>query len=448
MRPIAVTSELHRDASPDARWPRDDPYPSRAALHGEACSPSALRDPLPVEAVAAMTAVRDRTLALVDGISHDAMERQTDPRMSPLVWDLAHIAAFEDLWLVHRHGGRDLLRPDLAALYDAFETPRETRGEQELLNLPEALRYLADVRERSLEATARRGVDEQRHELVIRHELQHTETMLQAMALAGLRPGLVRPPRGVGGPLRLATVDGGTAAIGAGDDGFAYDNERPRHRRDLVPFRIATRPLSVGDWRAFADDGGYEDRRWWDDKGWAWRQAPDRAPHGSPPTMSNGVPALAPNDSAGPDPVSGTNRHPGFNPGTGTGGDAPAGPPVDAHDDDPACHLSWFEARALCAHLGLRLPTEAEWEHAAASGLLQDVGAVWEWTATTFDGYPGFRADPYPEYSQVFFNSGLRVLRGGSFAAHPRVATTTFRNWDLPRRCQIFAGVRPAGDVA
>ncbi|MCK9250464.1 MAG: SUMF1/EgtB/PvdO family nonheme iron enzyme [Solirubrobacteraceae bacterium] len=414
MHPTAVTSELHhhaptrpeRERDPagvdvDRALPSDDPGPHR--------------QPLPADPVAAMLAVRRRTLALVDGIPRDALERQVDPRMSPLVWDLAHVAAFEDLWLVHRHGGGELLRPDLAALYDAFETPRATRGDLDLLDLPGALRYLDDVRERALDATDRCGVDPRRHELVLRHELQHTETMLQAMALAGLRPHLTRPPRGAGGPLRLVEMPGGRVPIGTDDgvDGqrFAYDNERPRHHRTLAPYRIASRPLSVGDQRAFAADGGYDDRRWWGDDGWAWRRDPDRAPHR--PTGS-------------PDP----------------------GPPADAHDDDVACHLSWFEARALCRHRGLRLPTEAEWEHAAAVGVLDDVGAAWEWTATTFDGYPGFVADPYPEYSEVFFDRGMPVLRGGSFAAHPRVATTTFRNWDLPRRCQLFAGVRPAGDVA
>jgi formylglycine-generating enzyme required for sulfatase activity len=92
--------------------------------------------------------------------------------------------------------------------------------------------------------------------------------------------------------------------------------------------------------------------------------------------------------------------------------------------------------------LGARLPTEAEWEHAAASGALQDTGAVWEWTASPFTGYPGFRAQPYREYSEVFFGPGHRVLRGGSWATHARVRSVTFRNWDLPGRRQLFAGVR------
>jgi iron(II)-dependent oxidoreductase len=141
-----------------------------------------------VETTAAdLAAVRARTLALVAHVSTADMERQIDPLLSPLVWDLGHIAAYEDLWLVHRHGGEPLRRPDLAALYDAFETPRAVRGDLEILDRGEAEAELAAVRERTLAVMARRGIgDGTLHELVLRHELQHTETMLQAMHHAGL----------------------------------------------------------------------------------------------------------------------------------------------------------------------------------------------------------------------------------------------------------------------
>src|SRR3954466_10120873 len=120
---------------------------------------------------------RERTLALVAHLPDADMERQLDPLMSPLVWDLAHIAAYEDLWLVHRHAGLPLLHGELAALYDAFETPRSVRGSLELLDRAAAQRYLEDVRDRTLAALERRGPDPVIHEMVLRHELQHTETM-------------------------------------------------------------------------------------------------------------------------------------------------------------------------------------------------------------------------------------------------------------------------------
>jgi iron(II)-dependent oxidoreductase len=112
------------------------------------------------------------------------------------------------------------------------------------------------------------------------------------------------------------------------------------------------------------------------------------------------------------------------------------------------CHVSWFEADAFARFSGARLPTEDEWEKAATWGqeTMAGIGSVWEWTASRFDGYPGFHPFPYREYSEVFFGDGHRVLRGGSWAASPRVATRTFRNWDLPQRRQIFAGVRLAAN--
>src|SRR3954463_14337617 len=142
---------------------------------------------------------RERTLALVAHLPDADLERQTHPVMSPLVWDLAHIAAYEDLWLCHRHGGERLLHPELAAPYDAFETPRAVRGRIELLDAEGARAYLSAVRERTLDVIERQGVDPVLHELVLRHELQHTETMRQAMALGGVLPADEPPDAPLGG---------------------------------------------------------------------------------------------------------------------------------------------------------------------------------------------------------------------------------------------------------
>jgi iron(II)-dependent oxidoreductase len=360
----------------------------------------------------AMQAVRRRTFELVGHLSAADLERQVDPIMSPLVWDLAHIAAYEDLWLVHRFAGRPLLRPDLAARYDAFETPRSVRGDIELLDTSGAREYLAEVRARVIETTNGRGPDPVLHDLVLRHELQHTETMRQAMELGGLLPPgdpALRPLDRAGD--EWVEVPGGPFRMGAAPTGFAYDNERPAHEVDVPAFRIARRPVSNGTWMTFSEGGGYERREWWSDEGWAWKEDYDITHH-------EGVAA--------------------------------------GHPDAPACHVSWFEADAFARSRGARLPTEEEWEKAAtwdqADGgtrgpLLEGVGQVWEWTSSVFGGYPGFVAHPYREYSEVFFGEGYRVLRGGSWATDPRVATPTFRNWDLPQRRQIFAGVRLATEA-
>jgi len=134
-----------------------------------------------------LAAVRARTLALVGHLSSAELERQIDPILSPLVWDLGHIAAFEDLWLVHRFGGRALLREDLAHVYDAFETPRSDRGELPYLRPAQAREYLDEVRARTLDVVEEQGIgDGGLHEMVLRHELQHGETMLQTIQLARL----------------------------------------------------------------------------------------------------------------------------------------------------------------------------------------------------------------------------------------------------------------------
>src|SRR5919199_6620629 len=150
------------------------------------------------DVVAALDEARERTLALVDGLGDADVETAQSALMSPLVWDLAHIAAYEDLWLVHRYAGAPLLQPELAAMYDAFETPRAVRGTLPLLNRQEALAYLAEVRERVLGVLAERGPgDGTLVELVLRHEQQHDETMLQAIELAGfgVAPGMPRAAR-------------------------------------------------------------------------------------------------------------------------------------------------------------------------------------------------------------------------------------------------------------
>jgi iron(II)-dependent oxidoreductase len=341
------------------------------------------------------------------------LERVHSPIMGPLVWDLVHIAAYEDLWLCHRQCGLELLRADLAELYDAFETPRELRGEDEVgfLDSTEAREYMDAVHTRARAGVQHAGVgDGTLLELVLRHELQHTETMRQTMNIAALLPAGEPPAlavqRSEGPPWH--EVPAGTFSMGAGAEGFAYDNERPRHDVTLPGFAIARLPLTNAAWTRFHADGGYERREWWSEAGWSWLQAGGEADRAEPRVSA-----------------------------------ALAGP------DECLCHISWFEADAIARAHGARLPSEAEWEIAAAlpGRIIADAGLVWEWTSSEFTGYPGFRAHPYREYSEVFFDRGYRVLRGSSWATHERVASRTFRNWDLPQRRQIFAGVRLARDA-
>jgi gamma-glutamyl hercynylcysteine S-oxide synthase len=370
--------------------------------------------PTSQEALAALNDARDGTLALVGHLDDARLEAVHSPIMSPLAWDLAHIAAYEDLWIAHRHAGMELLRPDLAAVYDAFETPRAVRSEIELLSPARAREYMAGVRERTSAALAEVGAgDGTICEMVARHELQHSETMRQTMALAGLLGPGEPDLRPVPGEDEWVEIPAGPFEMGAAEGGFAYDNERARHTVELGAFQISRRPVTNASWLRFSEGGGYERREWWSSEGWAWKEQYDITHEGS---VATGDP------------------------------------------DAPVCHVSWFEAEAFARASGARLPSEAEWEKAAGSaiggkgeaggGVLDGVGIVWEWTSSRFGPYPGFEAHPYREYSEVFFDGDYRVLRGGSWATSERVKTLTFRNWDLPIRRQIFAGVRLARDVA
>ncbi len=367
---------------------------------------------VPATALAdALREVREQTLALVAPLNHAELERVQHPLMSPLDWDLGHIAAYEDLWLAQRHGGLALLRGDLADLYDAFETPRAARGDIPFLRGDDVFEYIAAVRERTLEILDEQGPgDGTLFEMVIRHEAQHNETMRQTLFLGGLPGG--RPPhadRPRTSPLAdWIDIPAGMFEMGAPAEGFAFDNERPRHERHVDAFRIARRPVTNATWLHFVEGGGYERREWWSDEGWSWKQEYDIT-------------------------------HPAGWTADGAADD----------DDHPVLHVSWFEADAFARSRNARLPTEAEWERAATwtQEPPQDIGTVWEWTSSTFRGYPGFVAHPYREYSEVFFGEDYRVLRGASWATAARIRCTTFRNWDLPQRRQIFSGVRLAKDV-
>jgi iron(II)-dependent oxidoreductase len=263
--------------------------------------------------------------------------------------------------------------------------------------------------------------------MLIAHEHQHNETMLQLLQMVdGYEPVERWVGAGGGDGLEMVEVDGGEVSIGAGDGGFAYDNERPQHFRTLDPFLIDRTPVTNGAYAEYIGDTGAEPPMYWerDGEGWVTTKFGDRR---------------------------------------------------ELDPDLPVVHVSWHEADAFARWAGKRLPTEFEWEAAAAGadrdeanldqlvfgcepagshadgasdcGAVQMLGDVWEWTSSDFEAYPGFEAFPYPEYSEVFYGDEYKVLRGGAWATRRNVIRTTFRNWDLPQRRQIFAGIRCARDV-
>ena len=296
--------------------------------------------------------------------------------------------------------------------------------------------YMDEVRERALEVLD--GIDLEdapdpvirdgfAYEMLIAHEQQHNETMLQLLQMVdGYEPPLASPPAAEpdrGGPATIA-VAGGVCEVGAGAAGFAYDNERPRHEVEVAPFRIDRLPVSNADFAAFVAATGAEPPLYWERDG------------------------------------------------AGGWVDSRFGLQAELDPAVPVIHVDHHQASAYARWAGKRLPTEIEWEVAAAGSdpaaanldhdgfgtrppaaasasgcdALGMLGDVWEWTSSELTGYPGFRAFPYREYSEAFFGQGLLVLRGGSWATRRNVIRLSFRNWDLAERRQIFSGFRCAED--
>jgi iron(II)-dependent oxidoreductase len=380
-----------------------------------------------------MAETRERTMLLVEQLGDEQLNTVYSPILSPLAWDLGHIASFEELWLVQTVGGRAPLRGELARLYDAIEQPRAGRDELPILRGAELRSYMQEVRERALEVLDGADLEGEDpllrdgfvYELLIAHEQQHGETMLQLLQMIpGYEPPLPPPlaPDPVPGGAEMVAITGGIHAVGAIGDGFAYDNERPRHEVEVGSFRIDRLPVSNSDFAAFIAATGADPPLYWERDG------------------AGGWIDVARGRRAELDPAA------------------------------PVIHVDHRQASAFAAWAGKRLPTEFEWEVAASgsdpalANLDQDafgtrppagtsdhgvagmLGDAWEWTATPFDGYPGFAAFPYREYSEAFFGRGFPVLRGGSWATRRNAIRISFRNWDLPERRQIFSGFRCAGD--
>jgi iron(II)-dependent oxidoreductase len=413
---------------------------------------------------------RARTFDLIAPLTDEDLQRQHDPLMSPIIWDLGHIAHFEELWLV-----RNLEGPvefgEMPGIYNPFENPRRVRGQLPLPSLAECREVMEGVRARvlrHLSSVAFDGAHELLNEayvynMVLQHEYQHNETMLQTLQLKQGTP--YRAPRKYAAAREasprsapeMVRFPGGRVIVGTDDRRFAYDNERPAHERELAPFEIDVFPVTNGDFLQFIQAGGYSNRALWSDAGWTWLQeAQVEAPkywmrdgnEWCTRTMDR-VESLRP--------------------------------------DLPVCHVCYHEADAFARFAGKRLPNEFEWEAAARwnprtrdtdaarpatpqtanvdqlsfgtapvgsyddnwspLGCYGMIGDVWEWTSSDFLPYPGYRTFPYPEYSEVFFGNEYKVLRGGSWATRPDVARPTFRNWDYPIRRQIFSGFRCVRDA-
>ena len=419
-----------------------------------------------------LTEARERTLLLISALSDDDLHRQHDPLMSPIIWDVGHIAHFEELWLTRNLSGA-IEFSEMPGMYNPFEHPRAERASLPLPTLEEMRARLREIRSRVLDQLDSLEWDEKNplvregfvYHMVLQHEYQHNETILQTLQLKLGEPypaprsvfhSAAAPP-----PADMVHFPGGDVTIGTDDTRVAYDNERPRHRVAVRPFLIDRAPVTNGRYLEFIGDGGYTRPELWSRGGLQWlnesgADAPKYWRRDGNDWTERVMDLVRPVDHA-----------------------------------RPVCHVCYYEAEAFARWDGKRLPTEVEWETAASwdpaarsaklfpwgngiegarqanvdqlafdtapVGALGDnvsplgcygmIGDVWEWTSTDFDGYPGFRSFPYREYSEEFFGDAYKVLRGGSWATRPGAIRNTFRNWDYPIRRQIFSGIRCARDI-
>jgi iron(II)-dependent oxidoreductase len=447
---------------------------------------------------------RERTCELVADLSDSQLIGPRLATVNPLLWEIGHVAWFQEKWVLRR-GGRSSLRADADALYDSAAIPHDVRWDLPLLRRQETLRYLKEVRDRVIEKLQRPELPQEDIYftlLAVFHEDMHTEAFTYTRQTLGYpAPKLQIADRRLqieksassnlqsaicnlqshteGGALPGdVLIPGGLFQLGATrEEQFVFDNEKWAHPVQVHPFAMARAPVTQAEFADFVNDGGYRQPRFWSDDGWNWRT------------------------QAGAE-------HPVYWQGQSNGSwlrrDFDRWVPLEAHR--PVLHVNWHEAMAYCSWAGRRLPTEVEWEFAAAAepgsarkrrfpwgdllttphspltthhspnppltthhspnppanldwqamgcvdvadlaggdsafGCRQMIGNVWEWTACRFLPYPGFQADPYKEYSQPWFETH-KVLRGGCWASRSRLLRNTWRNFYLPERRDVWAGFR------
>lgn len=412
---------------------------------------------------------RERTGDLVADLSDAQLLGPRLAIVNPLLWEIGHVAWFQEKWVLRTACGERPIREDADALYDSIAIPHDVRWDLPLPSRDATLSYIRAVRDRIVDRLERGEAGDNVMYLALYtvfHEDMHTEAFTYTrQTLAYPAPHLrgdEASAREAGPAAGDVEVPGGTFSLGATpDEPFVFDNEKWAHPVEIRPFAISRAPVTQAEFAAFVDDGGYRRRDVWDAKGWEWREA---AGADRPMYWRKDGGAWLRRD---------------FNEWV----------PLEPHR--PVLHVNWFESEAFCRWAGRRLPSEAEWEVAASAepdssghgladrkrrfpwgesaptparanldwaamgcadvgdhsdgdsafGCRQMIGNVWEWTSTPFLPYPGFEPDPYEEYSQPWFGT-RKVLRGGCWATRARLLRNTWRNFYTPDRRDVWAGFR------
>ncbi len=388
--------------------------------------------------------------------------------VNPLRWEIGHAAYFYELWVLRRHLGHAPILDDADSLYDSMTIDHDDRWGLPLPSLSETLAYIEEVHDR-VERALSQGEDARRDYLaqyaVFHHDMHNEAYAYTRQTLNFPAPDIARAEPSVAdanAPSGDVDIPGGRFLLGAGqDDGFVFDNEKWAHEVELEAFRISRTAVRYREFAEFVEAGGYQKRQYWDQAGWAWRRQAGLQQPCYWRRQGDGWQI----------------RH--F--------DRWIEMPLEA----ALIHVCWHEAQAWCRWAGRRLPTEAEWEAAAAGepnakgdglsgrkryfpwgdaepdssranldgrvcgsvdaaahgagdsafGCRQMIGNVWEWTQDSFRPYPGFEPDMYQDYSQPLFGI-TKVLRGGAWITRGRMIRNTWRTYYGPERNDVFAGFR------
>ncbi len=362
--------------------------------------------------------------------------------VNPPLWELGHVGWFQEWWIA-RNTQRSLgarcepahtrlasVEPNADRWWDSANVPHSTRWQLDLPNANNIRTYLLDTLESTLDLLDKARSDDHAlyfYRLALFHEDMHAEAMVHTAQTLGLTLDKAMQQAFTPAAMTLREpllIPACTWQLGSTADGFSFDNERPQHGAQVPEFEIDAQPVTWSQYVEFVDDGGYDRAELWSAEGWRWLQS-----------LANGEGRRGPRyvDQIGV--ASGAVMQTRF------------GAAHRMHGNQPAMHMTWYEADAWCRWAGRRLPFEVEWEVAAHTAARRGFlwGNVWEWTSTTFRGYlsetGGFKPDPYVEYSQPWFGSH-KVLRGASFATRARMKSPKYRNFYLPERDDVFCGFR------
>lgn len=412
-----------------------------------------------ISPVALLDAARARTLDLAAMLEVGQWLGPKFDIVNPPLWEVGHLGWFEEFWCLRQgSAAQPGLRADADLLYNSSQVPHARRWSLPLPGPADTLRYLTEVRE-----AVRRRIEHDRGidyfvTLSAFHEEMHCEAFTYTRQTLGYRApaDTAQPVAGDAWP-GDAEIDGGIFSLGAYNDGrFVFDNEKWAHPVEVRPFRMARSPVSNGQFAEFVEAGGYDEQKWWSNEGWNWRTQQRLS-------------------------------QPLYWQKMGSGWQRRIFDRMETlPEHEPVIHVSWYEAEAWCCWAGRRLPTESEWEFAAATapgmtekkryfpwgelqgdasqanlfgvagrclpvnacaagdsawGLRQMIGNVWEWTSDWFQPYPGFVRDPYADYSEPWFGDH-KVLRGGCHATRATLIRNTWRNFYKPGRNDVYAGFR------